>query len=50
MNQMADVGDMSNMYWQEFKIEGEAKHLTRLLLGYDGTIRDYDENGNLTDL
>ena len=47
---MADVGDMSNMYWQEFKIEGEAKHLTRLLLGYDGTIRDYDENGNLTDL
>ena len=40
MNQMSDVGDMSNMYWQEFKIEGEAKHLTRLLLGSDRVVTD----------
>ena len=42
MNEMSDVGDMSNLYWQEFKIEGNAKHLTKLLLGYDGL----DENNN----
>lgn len=40
MNQMSDVGDMSNMYWQEFKIEGDAKHLTKLLLGSDRVITD----------
>jgi hypothetical protein len=42
MNQMADVGEMNNMYWQEFKIEGEAKHLTRLILGSD----ELDEENN----
>lgn len=42
INQMSDVGDMSNLYWQEFKIEGNAKHLTRLLLGNDGIM---EENG-----
>jgi len=45
MNQMSDVGNMSNMYWQEFKIEGDARHLTKLLLGYDGAITDFDNNG-----
>ena len=45
MNQMSDIGDMSKMYWREFKIEGDAKHLTKLLLGYDGAITDFDNNG-----
>jgi hypothetical protein len=42
LNQMADLGDMSNLYWQEFEISGNASKLTRLLLGYDGV----DESGN----
>ncbi len=40
MNQMADLGDMSNLYWQEFKIEGDATKLTALRLGYDGLMTD----------
>ena len=36
IDKMAEVGDMSPLYWQEFFIEGNAKHLTKLLLGYDG--------------
>ena len=42
MNHMKDVGDMSNLYWQEFYIEGDAHTLTSLKLGYDGL----DEEGN----
>ena len=36
MNQMADLGDMSNLYWQEFEISGNAQKLTTLKIGYDG--------------
>ena len=36
INQMKDLGDLYKMYWQEFKIEGEAGKLTKLLLGCDG--------------
>lgn len=32
---------MSNLYWQEFEISGDATKLTSLKLGYDGL----DENG-----
>lgn len=35
-NQMSDFGDLSKMYWTEFKIEGSADRLTRLKLGHDG--------------
>lgn len=35
-NQMSDFGDLSKMYWTEFKLEGEANRLTRLKLGHDG--------------
>ena len=50
-NQMSDFGDLSKMYWTEFKLEGEANKLTRLKLGHDGTTVDYasdtaQENGN----
>lgn len=41
INQMKDLGDMSNLYWQEFEISGDATKLTSLKLGYDGL----DENG-----
>ena len=41
-NQMSDFGDLSKMYWTEFKLEGEANRLTRLKLGHDGL----DANGN----
>ena len=36
LNQMTDLGDMSNLYWQEFEISGDASKLTTLKLGYDG--------------
>lgn len=41
LNQMVDYGDMNNLYWTEFYMEGDedAKHLTRLQLGYDGYSR-----------
>ena len=42
MNQMADLGEMHNLYWQEFELSGDARKLTTLKLGYDGK----DENGN----
>jgi hypothetical protein len=35
-NQMSDFGDLSKMYWTEFKLEGNADRLTRLKLGHDG--------------
>jgi hypothetical protein len=41
INQMKDLGDMSNLYWQEFEITGDATKLTSLKLGYDGL----DANG-----
>lgn len=49
-NQMSDFGDLSKMYWTEFKLEGNADKLTRLKLGHDGTTEDYasdtaQENG-----
>lgn len=40
LNQMSDLGDLSKMYWTEFKIEGDASRLTRLKLGHDGTTID----------
>ncbi len=40
-NQMSDFGDLSKLYWTEFKLEGDAKKLTRLKLGHDGTVVDY---------
>ena len=36
INQMKDLGDLSNLYLQEFEISGEAKKLTSLRLGHDG--------------
>ena len=36
MNQMSDFGDLNKLYWREFYMEGNADHLTRLQLGYDG--------------
>jgi hypothetical protein len=36
LNQMTDLGDMSNLYWQEFEISGDASKLTTLKIGYDG--------------
>lgn len=52
IDQMRDLGDLSKMYWTEFKIEGDADKLTRLKLGHDAYMTDnnnqivYDENGN----
>ena len=40
-NQMSDFGDLSKMYWTEFKMEGRAEKLTRLKLGHDGLTNDY---------
>ena len=47
-NQMSDFGDLSKMYWTEFKLEGKADKLTRLKLGHDGTVMDY-ANDNATE-
>ena len=47
-NQMSDFGDLSKMYWTEFKLEGNADKLTRLKLGHDGTVMDY-ANDNATE-
>ena len=45
MNQMADLGEMHNLYWQEFELSGDARKLTTLNLGYDGESQtDVDEN------
>ena len=41
---MRDIGDLSKLYWTEFKIEGEAKKLTRLKLGHDGYMTDNEGN------
>lgn len=48
INQMSDLGDLSKMYWTEFKIEGEANRLTRLKLGHDGLTYDF-KNGSATE-
>ena len=40
MKNMADVGDMSKLYWREFYMEGAADKLTRLKLGHDGVGSD----------
>lgn len=49
IHQISDLGDMSNLYWQEFKISGDASKMTTLKLGYDGRWIDPDgksgENG-----
>ena len=34
---MKDLGDMSNLYWQEFEISGDASKLVSLKLGSDYT-------------
>ena len=48
INQMKDLGDLSNLYLQEFEISGEAKKLTSLKLGYDGLmpLRDSDSTSS----
>ena len=43
-DKMLDIGDMSNLYWREFKIDGGASKLTRLKLGHDGVVNDYYYN------
>ena len=47
-DKMLDIGDMSNLYWREFRIDGKASKLTRLKLGHDGISNDYiyDADGN----
>ena len=46
-NQMSSFGDLSKMYWTEFKLEGKADKLTELKLGHDGLAYDY-RNGSAT--
>ena len=45
---MKDLGDLSNLYLQEFEISGEAKKLTSLKLGHDGLmpLRDSDSTSS----
>jgi hypothetical protein len=47
MNQMSDVGQMHNLYWREFVIDGDASKLTRLNLGYDGIATYTDKDGKV---
>lgn len=42
LNQMADCGDLSRLYFREFYLEGEAPHLTSLRLGDDGKYGESD--------
>ena len=42
IDQMKDLGDLSKMYWTEFKIEGHADKLTRLKLGHDAYMTNAD--------
>lgn len=44
IDQMSDLGDLSKMYWTEFKIEGHADKLTRLKLGHDAYMTDEYNN------
>lgn len=44
IDQMKDLGDLSKMYWTEFKIEGDANKLTRLKLGHDALMTDSENN------
>ena len=44
MNQMADLGEMHNLYWQEFDLTGNATHLTTLKLGTDELMEVTEEN------
>jgi hypothetical protein len=44
MNQMADLGEMHNLYWQEFDLTGDATHLTTLKLGTDELMEVTDQN------
>lgn len=46
INQMKNLGDLYRMYWQEFKIEGSAKKLTKLLLGCDGLMTKKEPDGS----
>lgn len=46
MNKMSDVGDLSNLYWKEFYLEGQANKLTRLKLGHDGLDNGYQWYNN----
>jgi len=43
---MKDLGDLYKMYWQEFKIEGNAGKLTKLLLGCDGLMTKRNADGS----
>ena len=47
LNQMTDLGDMSNLYWQEFEISGDASKLTTLKIGYDGLMETTDSKTDL---
>lgn len=40
-DKMSDFGDLSKMYWTEFKIQGSADKLVRLKLGHDGLTHDF---------
>jgi hypothetical protein len=43
---MADYGDLHNLYYTEFVMQGEAPKLTRIKLGHDGLSQtDFDEFG-----
>lgn len=36
LNQLADLGNLYQMYWREFVINGDASHLIHFRLGWDG--------------
>lgn len=50
LNQMTDLGDMSNLYWQEFEISGDASKLTTLKIGYDGLMETKETKEELIEL
>ena len=49
LNQMTDLGDMSNLYWQEFEISGDASKLTTLKIGYDGLMETTETKAELAE-
>lgn len=44
IDQMRDLGDLSKMYWTEFKVEGDTEKLTSLKLGHDALMTDNENN------
>ena len=49
IDSMGDIGDISKMYWQEFKIVGNAKKLRKLQYGYDALMTDAEGNVRMFD-